>query len=312
MGARKKNQVKNHKINQDKTLVEVINEVNSSPIIRQRLIKSLNKLTGRHTINYQSLFAGHPITFVNDWDAEVFENIFRGYGKKIDKVDLILHSSGGFAESAERVVSSIYNHCNDLRVIIPGQAKSAATMVAMGASTILMSDTSEIGSIDPQLSSPVGIPTPAQSIIKAYEELMTVIEDKQKNKKPIDAELVLLSKIDPVLLRESRKYMDLAKDIASKLLNKKMRLKNPISTEQIEENFLDDSKTFSHGRLIGWSEAKKLGLTVEYIDKYDEKWKLIWEIYIRTKIALERTKMAKIIEDENNSLNPGVLPVGPR
>jgi hypothetical protein len=119
----------------------------------------------------------------------------------------------------------------------------------------------------------------------------------------------MISKIDPILLRECRKYMDLSKDIASKLLNKKMHSDKPISASEIETNFLDDSRTFSHGRLIGWQEAQKLGLKVEYVDKFDEKWKLIWEIYIRSKIALERAMLAKIIEDEINSLNPGKLPI---
>lgn len=294
---------------QDHTLVEVINEVNSAPVIRQRLIQKLNKLTGRHTISYISSFFPHPIAFINDWDAEIIENILKSYGKKFDKIDLILHSGGGFAESAERIVNSIYSYCDDFRVIIPTQAKSAATIVAMGSSSILMSDTSEIGSIDPQISLPTGITTPAQSIIKAYEELMSKIEEKQKDSQPYDAELVMISKIDPVLLRECRKYMDLAKDIASKLLNKKMHSDKPKSASEIETNFLDDSRTFSHGRLIGYQEAEKLGLKVEYVDKFDEKWKLVWEIYIRSKIALESSKIAKIIEDETNSLNPGRLPI---
>jgi len=295
----KSKQPKNH------TLVEVIDEVNSAPVIRQRLIKKLNQLSGRHTISYVSSFFPLPVAFINDWDAEIIENILKSYGKKFEKIDLILHSGGGFAESAERIVNSIYSYCDDFRVIIPTQAKSAATMVAMGASSILMSDTSEIGSIDPQL--PNGIA--AQSVIKAYEELEQKISKKQKNNESHDAELISISKIDPILLRECRKSMDLAKDIASKLMNKKMRLQNPISASEIEMNFLDDGRTFSHGRLIGWEEAKNLGLQIEYVDKFDEKWNLIWEIYIRSKIAIERSMLAKIIEDEMNSLNPGQLPI---
>jgi len=294
---------------QDPTLVDVINEVNSAPIIRQRLMQKLRELTGRRVISYISSFFPHPIAFINDWDSEIIENILRSYGKKIDKIDLILHSGGGFAESAERIINSIYSYCDDLRVIIPTQAKSAATIVAMGASSILMSDTSEIGPIDPQINLPNGITTPAQSIIKADEELMEKIKDKQKSGKPYDAELVKISKIDPILLRECKKYMELSKDIALKLLNRKMRAENPISSEEIEKNFLDDSRTFSHGRLIGWKDAQELGLKVEYVDKFDEMWKIVWEIYIRSKIAIERSKLAKIIEDERNSLNPGQLPI---
>lgn len=290
----------------DHTLVEVIYEASSHPVIRQRLIKKLSNLTGRYTISYISSLFPHPAAFINDWDAEIIESILKGYGKKIEKMDLILHSGGGFAESAERIVNSIYSYCDDFRVIIPRQAKSAATIVSMGASAILMSDTSEIGAIDPQL--PNGIA--AQSVIKAYDELLAIIAEKQKKGESVDAELVSISKIDPVMLRECRKYMGLAKDIALKSLNKKMRASNPITPTEIENNFLDDSRTFSHGRLIGYQDAQNLGLQIEYVDKFDERWKLVWEIYIRSKIALERSVLAKIIEDEFNSLNPGKLPIG--
>jgi len=288
----------------DHTLIRVINEVSSNAVIRQDLMKKLTTLTGRKVISYISSMYPHPIAFINDWDAETIENILRSYGK-VDKLDLIIHSSGGFAESAERIVNSIYSYCDDFRIIIPTQAKSAATMVAMGASSILMSDTSEIGAIDPQL--PTGIA--AQSVIKAYEELKQKIDEKQKQQQPYDTELISISKIDPILLRECRKYMGLAKDIALKLLNKKMLSDKPMSISDIETRFLDDGQTFSHGRLINHLEAEKLGLKIEYVDKFDEKWKIIWEIYIRSKVAVSQHNFSKIIEDEKYSLQAGNLPI---
>ena len=38
-----------------------------------------------------------------------------------------------------------------LRMIVPDLAKSAATLMVLGADSILMSDTSELGPIDPQV-----------------------------------------------------------------------------------------------------------------------------------------------------------------
>lgn len=294
---------------EDNTLIEVINEANCAPILRQRIIQKINDITGCYTICYTAAPVAHPSAFINDWDADIIENLLRSLGGKNKKIDLILYSLGGFAESAERIANSIYSYCDDYRVIIPSQAKSAATMVAMGSSSVLMSDTSEIGSIDPQIASP-GIQAPAQSIIKAYDDLMKSVEEKSASGKKYDAELVQISRIDPVLLRECRKYMGLSKDIALKLLNRKMLVANPISANDIESKFLDDSSTFSHGRLIGWEDAKKLGLVVEYIDKFDKLWGLVRELHIRSKIALERYGFAKLIEDKTNSLNPGKLPVG--
>src|SRR3989344_5357819 len=228
--------------NQDHTLMRVINEISSNAVIRQELMQKLEEKTKRHLVVYVSSFANHPAALVNDGDAEIIENIMRAYGR-IENLDLLIHSPGGFAESAERIIQVIYTYCGDLRVIVPKQAKSAATMIAMGASKIVMSDTSEIGPIDPQIIYGNVGQIAVQSIIKAYNQIKNEITTKQSKGENYDAELVQLSKIDPILLRESQKHMDLAKDIAVKLLNKKMFSKKPIKKEDVEK-FLDDSETF--------------------------------------------------------------------
>lgn len=293
--------------NQDHTLMRVINEINSNSVIRQQLMIELEGKTKRHLISYVSSFANHQAALVNDGDAEIIENILRAYGH-IEKLDLLIHSPGGFAESAERIVEVVYTYCNDLRVIVPKQAKSAATMIAMGSSKILMSDTSEIGPIDPQILYGNLGQIAVQSIIKAYTQIKNEISEKQRKSENYDAELIQLSKIDPILLRESQKHMDLAKDIAVKLLNKKMFKKKPIQKSDVVK-FLDDSETFSHGRLINWKTARdKLGLKILHINKFDSEWKLIWEIYIRSSTAINQHRYAKLIEDKTHSLTSGILP----
>lgn len=294
-------------IDQDHTLMRVINEISSNSVIRQELMQKLEEKTKRHVITYVSSFANHPAALVNDGDAEIIENIMRAYGH-LQNLDLLIHSPGGFAESAERIIQVIYTYCKDLRVIVPKQAKSAATMIAMGASKIIMSDTSEIGPIDPQILYGNLGQIAVQSIIKAYNQIKNEITTKQSKGENYDAELVQLSKIDPILLRESQKHMDLAKDIAVKLLNKKMFTKNPIKKEDVDK-FLDDSETFSHGRLISWKTAKdKLGLKIVHEDKFSPEWKLIWEIYIRSTTAIGQHRFTKLIEDKNHSLTAGILP----
>lgn len=294
-------------IYQDQTLTRVINEISSNPSIRQGLMRDLKTKTGRHVLTYVPSFVNHPAALVNDGDAEIIENILRSYGY-LDGLDLIVHSPGGFAESAERIINVIYTYCDDLRVIVPKQAKSAATMIAMGASKILMSDTSEIGPIDPQMIYGNLGQIAVQSVIKANNQIKKDITDKQSRGENYDAELIQLSKMDPILVRESQKHMDLAKDIAVKLLNRKMFGKGMMSKEDVDK-FVDDSETFSHGRLIGWKTAKeKLGLKIMHLGKFDNEWALIWEIYIRTTAAINQHRFAKLIEDESHSLTSGVLP----
>lgn len=71
-------------------------------------------------------------------------------------IDLLLHSPGGSGEVAEKFVQMCRSCCTDFRVIVPNFAKSAATMIALGADVIVMGDRSELGPIDPQYEIAVG------------------------------------------------------------------------------------------------------------------------------------------------------------
>jgi ClpP class serine protease len=67
---------------------------------------------------------------------------------------LMINSPGGDGIAAERMINVAKNFSGtgEFVVIVPGKAKSAATMISLGASKIYMGPTSELGPIDPQIS----------------------------------------------------------------------------------------------------------------------------------------------------------------
>jgi ClpP class serine protease len=69
---------------------------------------------------------------------------------------LLLDSPGGDGETAIRLVRSMQARCRELTVLIPDQAKSAATLLALGAHPIVMGPTSDLGPVDPQFRVPRG------------------------------------------------------------------------------------------------------------------------------------------------------------
>jgi ClpP class serine protease len=69
---------------------------------------------------------------------------------------LLLQTPGGDGETAVRIVRSAQDRCNELTIIVPDQAKSAGTLLAMGAHHILMGPTSDLGPVDPQFPLPGG------------------------------------------------------------------------------------------------------------------------------------------------------------
>ena len=68
------------------------------------------------------------------------------------KIDLFLYSVGGLTDVPWRIVTMIREFGNEVAVLIPYKALSAATMIALGADEIVMGRKGELGPIDPQLS----------------------------------------------------------------------------------------------------------------------------------------------------------------
>jgi ClpP class serine protease len=69
---------------------------------------------------------------------------------------LLLASPGGDGETAIRMVRSIQARCSELTVIVPDMAKSAATLLCLGADKILMGPAGDLGPVDPQFPLPAG------------------------------------------------------------------------------------------------------------------------------------------------------------
>jgi len=69
----------------------------------------------------------------------------------VDTLSVVLHSPGGDGTVVEKFVALCRVQCRRLRVIIPHQAKSAATLISLGADEIIMGPSSELGPIDAQV-----------------------------------------------------------------------------------------------------------------------------------------------------------------
>ena len=83
-----------------------------------------------------------------------------------------------------RLVSMIREYCDHFSVLVPYKAHSAATMIALGADEIVMSDMSELSPIDPSTANvfnPVDPQNPQNRIPISVEDVMAYF-DLAKNK----------------------------------------------------------------------------------------------------------------------------------
>jgi hypothetical protein len=214
---------------------------------------------------------------------------------------LIIHSPGGVIEATEKIGLLLRGNVNQLIVIIPDAAKSAATMLTLLANQIHMSDLSELGPIDPQIvvgpDPNTGMPVfrPAWSILNAPFHL----QDMWK-KGGLDPNIVtvLARHFDPTLVDVAQNALDLATTIAESWLTKYMGIP-PADAKKTAEDLTDASKFLSHGRPIRLPDAQKLKLNAIRMDPVTED--LTFELYLRS-IRVLRERRVKIVDWDSGGL----------
>lgn len=220
---------------------------------------------------------------------------------KVKNLDLMIHSPGGNGVVAEKLVDMCRQHCSGIfRVIVPNMAKSAATLIALGADQIVMGYCSELGPIDPQKIINVGgvvQQISAQSFIEARNSLLREIQDGTKQGINITGYLQQLasSSMDPAFIFECKKEVDFAIDFVRKhspdrMLKHKypnLSLKDRKDKASIiADNLTSTDQRFIHGRMIGPKECDSIGLNVLELEKKDPYWEKIFELYVRAEVFM--------------------------
>ncbi|MEK7349026.1 MAG: hypothetical protein AABZ94_09160, partial [Candidatus Eisenbacteria bacterium] len=157
------------------------------------------------------------------------------------------------------------------------------TLACFGASKILMSPTSELGPVDPQLvySGDNGSRSRYSvfNVLKSYRDLFDRAVKTKGNLQPF---LQQLDRYDAKEIQECQSELDLTKDISLRALSTGMMAgKSRAAILKNIQVFLSPVKTKSHGRAIYADEASKCGLNVEIQDLTSEVWGICYEVYIR-------------------------------
>ena len=243
---------------------------------------------------------------LEDADADMLEELLHGCDCPTKELVLIINSPGGEAFAAERIVNICRSFSpNGFSVIVPKMAKSAATMVCLGATEIGMSPTSELGPVDPQI--PIQDEgnevryLAAHEIIESYTDLF---RKANRTKGRLEPFLQQLQRFDARDIRRIVSAQELSASIAIKSLKDGMlsnfserKIKNKIAP------FLDPTITKAHGRPIYHDVAKKCGLKIKLHDIHGDLWKLVWELYMRCNhvVSSPQLRIAKIVEGADDN-----------
>jgi len=268
---------------------------------RQQAIRDIETITKRELIVYFARLDS-PNAAIGQADIPPFcDALQKLQGRRLD---LLLQSPGGDIDKAEKLVYICRQATDELRVIVPESAKSAATLVALAADSIMMSDTSELGPIDPQVTITTAVGTtvnrPARSFLDGLEAIKRTIP-KDEGLSP--AYFPLLAHLDPALIDFCEKAIDRARAFAVKWLERYMCRGRPEDAQTIAEQLLSVETYLSHGMVIDAQEAVRLGLIVEREDFSGELWQRVWRLYCAYEVDSRRdTGFAKIVESSTVSI----------
>jgi len=246
---------------------------------KKEIIKQIEKARDSKVITYVTSDRPGPVNARVAMDIiPIVSSQLRKIGKT-ENIDLVLYSAGGDTMVPWRLVSMIREYCDKFSVIVPYKAHSAATMIALGADEIVMSDLSELSPIDPSTANVFNPADPSNASNKIPISVEDVIAyfDLAKNKFGIknDEDLTKIfnkfveanPQIHPLALGNVNRTHNLIRRLAERLLKSHNNPMRDDEVKKVVEYFTE--KLYSHQYYIGRKEAKEeLGLkTVEDADK---------------------------------------------
>ncbi len=107
--------------------------------------------------------------------GQLSESVREGFFKAKDrlpqnkKIALLIDSPGGYAKSAFQIAKILRHHCGGFVAIVPRYAKSAATLLTLGAEMIIFNEVAELGPLDAQI-----FDTDQEDFTSALDEVQTL------------------------------------------------------------------------------------------------------------------------------------------
>lgn len=212
-------------------------------------------------------------------------------------LDLIVHSGGGSAEATEQIVNYLRSKFSDIRVIVPQNAMSAATMLACASNRIVMGKHSALGPIDPQLILGGQHAVAAQSILDEFVSAQQNVNHQGNN--PI-LWIQKVQQYPPGILVECQKVIQLARQLVEQWMKSHMFAQDPQGpgkASSIAQWLSNNTNFLTHGRSIGIAEARTRGLVVDELEANQDVQEAVLSVFHSTVATFQTTHCVKLVEN---------------
>lgn len=274
-------------------------------VIRREALLDLYNYTGRNVVLYASGHLQKPrvppeLLMITNEDIEGFMEVFHDLSG--NSIDLVLHSSGGRVEATEAIVQYLRSKFRHIRVIIPHEAMSAATMLACAADEIIMGRQSYLGPIDPQfqLQTSLGVQSvPAQAILDQFARAKRECIDDRAN---LAVWVPSLQQYGPALLEQCEHAVALSKELVTTWLATWMFRRSRQRKERAEtiaEALAAHEVWRTHGRPLNLRYLRSLGMKALPLESDQQLQDKVLTVYHATMHTFGGTPATKIIENHH-------------
>ena len=241
---------------------------------RRRLIRQIEAHTQRVLLCYVS--EDPPI----EQEDVLYLNALLQRVEPGASVTLLLNSPGGDVDAAERLQHMLRESASppgleqpgDVEIVVPNRAKSAATIMVLGADRVTMSDASELGPIDPQVEIQNGYYSVA-AWLTAYDHAERRCQEHPEN----PAFAAVFQSFNPVIVEMLRFAESRAQNLAEDLAKRA----DGWNYTKVATHLMDTKIFPSHGQMIDWQAAQDIGLkNVRYMARTDPLWDMYWKLYL--------------------------------
>lgn len=276
----------------------------------------------------EELWSGDVLTFIGPiiYGAEdLIRDEVEAIDPKKDRLFLILETSGGYIEVAQRIADTLRKHYECVDFVIPNACMSAGTVLAMSGNAIHMDYYSVLGPIDPQVQrAGDGALIPALGYLAKYEQLIK----KAKSPEGLTmAEITyLVQRFDPAELYSYEQARELSISLLKEWLVKykfrdwretetrKLAVTEDMKRERAEEiaKALGDTERWhSHSRGISMAVLDRgLNLQIDDLEKTPEVYRKLRDYYKLLKGYATRMQQSGLLHRRTNYLPVNYLSGG--
>jgi len=235
--------------------------------------------------------------------------------KKFQELDILVQTPGGDPHSAFKIVKLFRKNAKKVNIIVPLLAKSAGTLICLGADKIIMSEISELGPLDTQIAESRQGDVQFKSALngfKALEQVQThalenldiatrVIYERSGLKMLEAIELAiefsgktsacLYNQLDPMNIGEYKRSLEISERYGHLILINLMGWSKE-KAHSVAMSLIYDYP--SHDSIIDMEELKRLGFDTVEIEENQK------EVLDKIKIRLQKENGDFIHLVENN------------